>query len=82
MTYEDGPTNPFTVHMFYQPLALGQWAALRETTIVHATMNRKDKETLAGFISQSNECAFCSTSHKVAAQSQGAGEYKGCIWLL
>lgn len=62
--------------MFYAPTALGEWAGIRETTIVETTMNRKDKEILASFVSLTNECVFCMTSHKVAAKSQGAGEWK------
>lgn len=74
VTYEDGPNDPFTLHMFYPPTCLGEWAAIRETTIVNTRMNRRDKETMAAFISLTNECVFCATSHKVAAKSQGAGE--------
>lgn len=82
ITYEDGANDPFTLHMFYPPLCLGQWAGLRETTLVETTMSRKEKETLASFVSLTNECVFCMTSHKVAARSQGAGEWRLDVWGL
>lgn len=72
---KDGPYDPASVHLFSPAVFAGYWAGFRESLIADGTLARKDKEVLASFISLANECKFCTHSHLLFAEAQGACKF-------